>query len=99
VAPGDDPIARWENATPENKLELIGGRLIICDLAGSRRIAWNLLDDHGPPLGLGHAPARLWWRALADAYHPSPRPTTPAGVVALGRGGGTDPRPRRPGRS
>jgi hypothetical protein len=43
---------------------------------GSRRIAWELLQDHGPPIGLPHAPAQVWWQALADAYHPSPRPTT-----------------------
>jgi hypothetical protein len=87
-APGDDLVERWTNGTPENKLELIDGRLVICDLEGSRRIAWQLLADYGPPLGLGQAPARLWWQALQEAYHPSPRPTTPA-VSATAFGGST----------
>jgi Uma2 family endonuclease len=78
TAAGDDRFKRRLNATPENKLELIDGRLVICDLAGSRRVAWQLLEDYGPPLGLGHAPARLWWQALQEAYRPSPRPATPA---------------------
>jgi hypothetical protein len=77
-AAGEDRVERWINDTPENKLELIDGRLVICDLAGSRRVAWQLLEDYGPPLGLGHAPARLWWQALQEAYRPSPRPATPA---------------------
>jgi hypothetical protein len=62
----DDFMNRW-NAMPEGKLELINGRLIISSLAGSRRIAWCLLDDYGPPIGLAHAPPQLWWAALEEA--------------------------------
>src|SRR5947209_13205967 len=72
-------VDEWIDATPENKLELIDGRLVVCSLEGSRRIAWELLQDYGPPLGLEHAPASLWWQALAEAYRPSPLPTTPGG--------------------
>lgn len=74
----EDFVERWINAMPEGKLELIDGQLIISTLAGSRRIAWELLRDYGPPLGLKHAPAALWWAALAEAYRPTPLPTTPA---------------------
>lgn|GEM_PF-2442191 len=66
---------RWD-AMPEGKLELINGQLIISTLAGSRRIAWHLLDDYGPPIGLAHAPAQLWWSALEEAFGPYPRPAT-----------------------
>jgi Uma2 family endonuclease len=76
-ADGEDPVDRWINATPENKLELIDGQLIICNQDGSRRIAWELLNDYGPPIALKQLPAQLWWQALAAAYLPSPHPTTP----------------------
>ncbi len=61
---------------PERKLELIGGRLIISTLAGSRRIAWNLLYDHGPAMALPMASADLWREALRQAFNPHPMPQT-----------------------
>lgn len=73
----DDPFERWWAATPENKLELIDGQLIISTLAGSRRIAWTLLDDYGPPTALSLAPSDLWWEALRQAFDPQPSPRTP----------------------
>ena len=57
---------------PEGKLELIGGKLIISTLAGSRRV----LQDYGPALFLPMAPPELWWRALEGSYSPRPRPGT-----------------------
>ena len=75
--PGDDPLERWWAATPENKLELIDGQLVISTLAGSRRIAWQLLHDYGPASALPLAPADLWWEALRQAFDPQPSPRTP----------------------
>jgi hypothetical protein len=73
----DDFIERWWATTPESKLELIDGQLIISTMAGSRRIAWSLLQDHGPAMALPMAPANLWWEALRQAFHPQPTPDTP----------------------
>jgi len=74
---GDDWFERWWAATPENKLELIDGQLIISTMAGSRRIAWILLEDHGPALALPLASPDLWWEALRQAFDPQPSPQTP----------------------
>ncbi|MFL6198703.1 MAG: Uma2 family endonuclease [Thermoanaerobaculia bacterium] len=74
---GDDWFERWWAATPENKLELIDGQLIISTMAGSRRIAWILLEDHGPALALPLASPDLWWEALRQAFDPQPKPRTP----------------------
>lgn len=73
----DDPIERWWARTPENKLELIDGRLIISTLAGSRFITRYLLRDYGPAMALPLAPAELWWEALRQAFDPHPAPRTP----------------------
>jgi Uma2 family endonuclease len=73
----DDWFERWWAAMPENKLELIDGQLIISTIAGSRRIAWLLLHDHGPAMALPLASSDLWWEALRQAYDPQPRPQTP----------------------
>jgi len=62
---------------PERKLELIDGGLVIGTLAGSRRITWNLLHDHGPAMALPMAPPDLWWEALRQAFDPHPAPQTP----------------------
>jgi Uma2 family endonuclease len=75
--PKDDPFEIWWASTPENKLELIEGQLIISTLTGSRRIAWYLLNDYGPALALPLAPSDLWWAALQQAFNPQPPPTTP----------------------
>jgi hypothetical protein len=77
TAKADTDFENWLNAMPEGKLELINGQLIISSLAGSRRIAWNLLDDYGPPIGLAQAPPQLWWWALEEAFRPDPLPRTP----------------------
>jgi Uma2 family endonuclease len=73
----DDFFERWWAAMPERKLELIEGRLIISTLAGSRRITWNLLYDHGPAMALPMASADLWWEALRQAFNPHPMPQGP----------------------
>ncbi len=72
----EDLLEDWWTATPESKLELISGRLIIGTLAGSRRIAWRLLADYGPEMVLPMAPRALWWEALRCAFDPHPRPRT-----------------------
>lgn len=66
----DDPFERWWATTPESKLELIDGQLIIGTLRGSRRVLWYLLNDYGPALALPLAPADLWWAALDRAFGP-----------------------------
>jgi Uma2 family endonuclease len=66
----DDYFAK----TPENKLELIDGQLIISTLKGSRRIAWELLKDYGPFWILPYAADDLWWSALQLAFNPQPLP-------------------------
>jgi Uma2 family endonuclease len=73
----DDFFERWWAAMPERKLELIDGRLIIGTLAGSRRVTWNLLYDHGPAMALPMASSDLWWEALRQAFNPRPMPQTP----------------------
>lgn len=73
----DDSIERWWARTPENKLELIDGRLIISTLAGSRFITRYLLRDYGPAMALPLAPAEIWWEALRQAFAPHPVPRTP----------------------
>lgn len=73
----DDPFERWWATTPENKLELIDGQLIISTMAGSRRVAWYLLDDYGPAMALPMASSDLWWEALRQAFDPQPTPRTP----------------------
>lgn len=70
----DEAYDNWWAATPENKLELVDGQLIISSLAGSRRIAYDLLQDYGPALVLPHAPANIWWAALRHAFNPQPVP-------------------------
>jgi hypothetical protein len=75
----DDPIERWWARTPENKLELIDGRLIVSTLAGSRFITRYLLRDYGPAMALPLAPADVWWEALRQAFDPHPTPRTPEG--------------------
>lgn len=67
----------WWETTPESKLELIDGRLIVGTLAGSRRIAWQLLANHGPHLALPMAPRSRWYDALRRAYDPQPAPQSP----------------------
>jgi len=42
------PRQSLDQRHPGEQTELIDGQLIICDLQGSRRIAWQLLADHGP---------------------------------------------------
>jgi Uma2 family endonuclease len=71
-----DPFERWWATTPQSKLELIDGRLIISTLAGSRRIAWYLLRDYGPAMAIPMAAPDLWWEALYQAFNPRPRPST-----------------------
>lgn len=73
----DDPIERWWARTPENKLELIDGRLIVSTLAGSRFITRYLLRDYGPAMALPLAPPEIWWEALRQAFAPRPEPRTP----------------------
>jgi len=71
-----EPIDRWWTTTPQSKLELIDGQLIISTMAGSRRVAWYLLGDYGPAMAMPHAPADLWWEALRKAFNPQPVPGT-----------------------
>jgi Uma2 family endonuclease len=73
----DDPIERWWARMPENKLELIDGRLVVSTLAGSRFITRYLLRDYGPAMALPLAPAEVWWEALRQAFDPRPEPHTP----------------------
>lgn len=68
-------IEFWDTL-PERKLELIDGRLVISTLDGSRRIAWALLQDHGPAIALPLATTDLWQQALQLAYQPHPMPQT-----------------------
>ena len=74
--------------TPESKLELIDGQLIISTLAGSRRVAWYLLNDYGPAMALPLASAELWWTALTSGFQaparaPHPRPSGLIGQLIL----------------
>jgi hypothetical protein len=64
---------RWATL-PEPKLELIGGRLIISTLRGSRRVLWELLHASGPAIALPLAPPELWWAALRQGFSPTPAP-------------------------
>jgi Uma2 family endonuclease len=89
----DDPFERWWAATPEDKLELIDGQLVVSTLAGSRRIAWDLLDGHGPVLALPMASSELWWEALRQAFDPKPLPRTPEEWVAWADTVEHDPEP------
>lgn len=71
-----DRIERWWATTPEPRLELIDGRLIVSTIAGTRRLTWQLLDHYGPAFALPHAPRELWWTALRQAFEPRPMPDT-----------------------
>jgi len=71
-----DPIDIWLDTTPENKLELIEGQLIISTLKGSRRMLWYLLQDYGPDMFLPMAQKELWLNAVIQAFNPSPVPQT-----------------------
>ena len=82
----DDWFEQWWAAMPEGKLELIDGKLIISTLAGSRRVLWELLNDYGPDLLLPLASPALWRTALQHAFHPHPRPQTPAAWSAWADG-------------
>lgn len=83
----------WWATTPESKLELIDGQLIISTLAGSRRVAWYLLHDYGPALALPLAPTDLWWTALGQAFEPQPVPQTPTEWAAWADHVAYDPEP------
>ena len=61
--------------TPESKLELIDGKLVISTLKGSHRIAWELLNDYGPTCVLPYATESQWLMALQLAFDPQPVPT------------------------
>jgi hypothetical protein len=63
-----DPIDRWWDTTPEPKLELIEGQLIVGTPRGSQRMLWTLLQDYGPRIALPLAPADSWWSALREAF-------------------------------
>jgi Uma2 family endonuclease len=89
----DDQIERWWARTPENKLELIDGRLIVSTLAGSRFITRYLLRDYGPAMALPLAPAEVWWKALRQAFDPHPVPPTPEEWVAWAMTVEYDPEP------
>lgn len=66
---------RFYAETPEAKLELIEGQLIVGNsLAGSRYMLCEILKGWGIGAALPMAPAELWWEALAAAFQPSPRP-------------------------
>src|SRR5262249_51942654 len=86
-------IEHWCATTPENKLELIDGRFTVSTIAGSRRIAWTLLQDYGPAMALPLAPAELWWEALRRAFHPQPTPGTPEEWAAWAASVEHDPEP------
>ncbi|HSK80574.1 MAG TPA: Uma2 family endonuclease [Thermoanaerobaculia bacterium] len=89
----DDFIERWWAMTPENKLELIDGQLIVSTLEGSRRIAWMLLQDYGPAMALPMASLDLWWAALEQAFDPRPRPQNPEEWAAWAATVEHDPEP------
>jgi Uma2 family endonuclease len=72
----DAAFERHWNAMPESKLELLGGKLIISTIAGSRWIAREILRDYGPLMMLPMAPPSLWWQALQAAYAPQPLPAS-----------------------
>ncbi|HSF41296.1 MAG TPA: hypothetical protein VLT87_15970, partial [Thermoanaerobaculia bacterium] len=89
----DDWIEQWWAKTPENKLELIDGQLIVSTLEGSRRIAWMLLQDYGPAMALPMASPDLWWAALEQAFDPRPRPRAPEEWAAWAATVEHDPEP------
>jgi len=70
-------IDEWVASMPEQKIELIDGKLVIGTLTGSRRILRELLLDYGPDLFLPMASEDLWWSALRTAYDPPSAPHDP----------------------
>ncbi len=66
------PKERFEDFTrhhPENKLELIGGQLIVGNsLAGSRLLLRQILQGWGAEAAIALAPIETWLSALADGY-------------------------------
>ena len=55
---------------PERKLELIDRQLYIGTLAGSRRMAWQLLRDYGVGFALRYGTATQWIEALRGVFAP-----------------------------
>lgn len=65
----DDWFERYERDTPEHKLELIDGRLVIGNsLAGSRYYLHDLLDGWGTEAVLPFAAPERWRVALHQAF-------------------------------
>jgi Uma2 family endonuclease len=72
----DSPRDRWYRDIPEGKLELLGGKLVVSTLAGSRWVLRELLNDYTPDLVLPMVSSHLWWNALEASYSPRPCPAT-----------------------
>src|SRR5919199_2502830 len=69
----DDWFERFLRESPEPKLELIDGRLVVGNsLVGSRYLLWWLLHDLGPRAVLPMAPLERWWEVLALAFQAPP---------------------------
>lgn len=65
----DDAFERHWQESPESKLELIDGRLIVGNsLRGSRYLLWDILTGWGPEAALALAPATSWRQALHEAF-------------------------------